>query len=199
MRQGLSIFASAALTSVAAGDVFVQVTRTGDGPTGLEDSCVIGESGSYDVWMWSDVPGVRLSAFSLRIGSPSGSPFVQWEMTGAGAVDPDGLFSPLVSQDGSVVDSAIVGIEMIQFFGLPGVGIGPSPVEAIRLYSGALGTNVEVGGRLIAEPTNVETDIPFGALRLIGITQTPSPGVLGGMGLWGLVCVGRRRRGCGHA
>lgn len=199
MRQGLSIFASAALVSVAAGDVFVQVTRTGELPTGLEDSCVIGESGSYDVWMWSDVPGVRLSAFSLRIGSPGASSRVEWAMSGVGIVDPDGLFSPLASFDGSVVDSAIVGIEMIQFFGLPGVEIGPSPVEAIRLYSGALGTNVEVGGRLIAEPANLETDIPFGVVRLIGITQTPSPGVLCGMGLWGLVCAGRRRRGCGHA
>jgi hypothetical protein len=181
-----------AATSASA-DVFIQVTRTGETATGLEDSAVIHEQGLYDVWMWSDVAGLRISAIEFRMGSPLDSAFLQWEVLNLGQVDPGNAFTPLIASDGDLEFGAIEAISIVQFPGFPGVLLGETPGQALRLYSGAEAMNLTAGGRLVAEVIALQASENFGNIHVIGITQTPAPSGLVALAL-GAGLVSRRRR-----
>jgi len=186
--------AVAASGSVCCGDLTLEVTRAGEQANGFWDDAVFGETGLYDLWLYSDTPDVDLWAITVNIAGTPANHGSQWWISALGQADPDGLFG-FFTNDGLIVDGAI--IEASASAGFPGpfqpVAVPTGPANAILLYGGFEATNIEANGRLFAEAVFLDAGPGGQTVRSIGMVQTPAPGtliLLAGAGL----AASRRRR-----
>jgi hypothetical protein len=192
LAMKLGLIAVAALCASAQADIYFEVTRAGEAANGLWDQATMGEAGLFDLRVWTDTPGDILWAAAFDIAGTPTSPGNEWIVDALGIPDPDGLL-PQLALAGTLVNGGIVDAMVGVFPGLPPLELPVGPENSALIYAGFAAHNTEVGGRLFALPTQVESQ-PGGLNAVsIGIMQSPAP-----MSLAVLVpfvgLTGRRRR-----
>jgi hypothetical protein len=187
----LELFAVAALCASAQADIYFEVMRAGDAANGQWDHAVFGEAGLFDLRVWSDTPGENLVATVFDIAGTPTSPGTDWVVDALGIADPDGLL-PLLAFAGTLVNGGIVDASVGVFPGFPSLELPVGPQNSALIYAGFAAHNVDVGGRLFAMPTQVESQPGGLNVVSIGIIQTPAPMSL--MVLFSIAGVTGRRR-----
>lgn len=175
--------------AAALGDLFFEVTVSGDLPDGNWESMPIGALISYDVWTWGTGDDQVLFGAMFNVGAVESGDLL---IGSIGKANPGGQFT--ASQNGVIgfIPETIFEVLVLSF---PGVDIGGDPATATRIYAGFTSAFIDAGGRLNTSGWNVETGGGKSPkIHSFGIFETPTPGSVVLMATGGALLALRRSR-----
>ena len=190
--------------TASAGTVVIEIEEDWRStPDGVWNDVAIQSPGLFNVWVYADEPGVIVQSLRLSIdGRSSGldaSGSGRFSIADTGEVDPDGDFASLWIQDPGELDDdslGISGISLAAFLPMPGsssISIPVGPENALKMYSGVLGTAETSTSVLRAVDVFASDGATSHDWRGVSIIETPAPGSVSVILLSATLC-GRRRR-----
>ncbi len=198
-RPLVTLAGVALLTPAAAGAIHIEIAQDWDTPDGVDDAIAQFDTWNdttWNVWVWSDEPGVRL--YGLELAVTAGPNLT---VSSAGTTNPTGPHAFSFESDGIVGASQIVDIS-VQDPSLIGLGyvLPTSPASAWLFYDSFTLNGGGFGGlepfeRIDAASVQLNVDGATPDVELHGVYAypEPAPGTASGL-LIAAGALGARRR-----